>query len=53
MGRMPRLSLVLIALLLIAATPLSSPAADWRSVTDERLVKAEADAANWLMYNRT
>jgi alcohol dehydrogenase (cytochrome c) len=53
MGRMPRLSPVIIALLLIAATPLSSPAADWRSVTDERLLKAEADAANWLMYNRT
>jgi alcohol dehydrogenase (cytochrome c) len=52
MARMPRLSLVL-AVLLIAITPFLGLAADWRSVTDERLLKAEADAANWLMYNRT
>ena len=52
MARMPRLSLVL-ASLLIAITPLLGLAADWRSVTDERLLKAEGDGANWLMYNRT
>ena len=52
MARMPRLSLVL-ASLLIAISPLLGLAADWRSVTDERLLKAEGDGANWLMYNRT
>ena len=53
MGMVPRLFLVVIALLAIVLTPIFVMAADWRPVTDDRLLKAEADAANWLMYNRT
>jgi alcohol dehydrogenase (cytochrome c) len=53
MGMVPRLSLVVVAFLSIFLTPVFVVAADWRPVTDDRLLKAEADAANWLMYNRT
>ncbi|PYN93468.1 MAG: PQQ-dependent dehydrogenase, methanol/ethanol family [Candidatus Rokuibacteriota bacterium] len=30
-----------------------APAAEWRDVTDDRLLNAGSDGANWLMYNRT
>jgi len=53
MGMVPRLSVVVLAFLSIALTPIFVTAADWRPVTDDRLLKAEADGANWLMYNRT
>ena len=33
--------------------PTAALAADWRDVTDDRLLNADRDAANWLMYNRT
>jgi alcohol dehydrogenase (cytochrome c) len=52
MGRLLRVSiLVLVALPFLTATP--TPAADWRSVTDDRLLNAGGDTGNWLMYNRT
>jgi alcohol dehydrogenase (cytochrome c) len=44
---------VLAVLALLPLLPASSPAAEWRDVTEDRLLKAEGDAANWLMYNRT
>jgi alcohol dehydrogenase (cytochrome c) len=52
MGTFPKLVLVavLISSLLI---PIPTLAAEWRTVTDDRLANAEGDAANWLMYNRT
>jgi alcohol dehydrogenase (cytochrome c) len=53
MGMVPRRSVVLLALLSIVLIPGAGVAADWRAVTDERLVNAERDPANWLMYNRT
>ena len=53
MGMVPRFSVLVIAFLSIALSPILVMAADWRPVTDDRLLKAEADAANWLMYNRT
>jgi alcohol dehydrogenase (cytochrome c) len=53
MGMMPRLCPVLLVLLSILLSPSLAAAADWRAVTDERLVNAERDPANWLMYNRT
>src|SRR2546426_3825946 len=53
MGTFSRLVLVLLALLSFSLTPTPVPAAEWRDVTDDRLVNAGSDAANWLMYNRT
>jgi alcohol dehydrogenase (cytochrome c) len=47
-------TLTLIALVLLSllfALPVG--AADWRPVTDDRLLNADGDGANWLMYNRT
>jgi alcohol dehydrogenase (cytochrome c) len=43
--------LVLSSLLL--ALPAPGRTAEWRDVTDDRLVNAENEPANWLMYNRT
>ena len=42
--------LVLLSFMLICS-PVR--AADWRDVTDDRLLNADRDAGNWLMYNRT
>src|SRR2546430_6600668 len=50
MGTFPRFVLVALALLSFSLTPTRAPAAD---VTDDRLLNAGSDAANWLMYNRT
>ena len=44
---------VLVVLALLSLLPTSAPAADWRDVTEDRLLKADGDGANWLMYNRT
>ena len=47
----------LVALLVLSSLLLASPSpgrgAEWRDVSDARLVNAERDAGNWLMYNRT
>jgi alcohol dehydrogenase (cytochrome c) len=53
MSMVPRLSVLLLASLSIVLTAGLGAAADWRAVTDERLLNAERDPANWLMYNRT
>jgi alcohol dehydrogenase (cytochrome c) len=37
----------------LTLTPALLPAAEWRDVTDDRLLNAGNDPANWLMYNRT
>src|SRR5206468_7002178 len=46
---------VLAALVVLGFWLTSGPAlaADWRDVTDDRLLNAGSDGANWLMYNRT
>jgi alcohol dehydrogenase (cytochrome c) len=46
---------IVIAALLVSLllTPASTRAADWQDVTADRLLNADTDAANWLMYNRT
>src|SRR5437870_11192716 len=44
---------MLVVLALLSFLPTSAPAAEWRDVTADRLLNAESDAANWLMYNRT
>ena len=38
-----------------AAAGLSAPvsALDWKNVTDERLVNADKEPENWLIYGRT
>ncbi len=50
-------SLSLIALLVLSSLLLALPSpgrsAEWRDVSDARLLNAERDAGNWLMYNRT
>ncbi|MBI4608199.1 MAG: PQQ-dependent dehydrogenase, methanol/ethanol family [Candidatus Rokubacteria bacterium] len=43
--------LVFVSLLLFM--PATTPAFDWIEVTDDRLVNADKDPANWLMYYRT
>jgi len=49
----PLARFVLVVLALLSFLPTSASAAEWRDVTEDRLLKAEGDAANWLMYNRT
>src|SRR5206468_4092174 len=46
---------VLAALVVLGFWLTSGPAlaAEWRDVTDDRLLDAGSDGANWLMYNRT
>src|SRR5947209_17709587 len=46
---------VLAALVVLGfwLTPGPALAAEWRDVTDDRLLNAGSDGANWLMYNRT
>ena len=53
MGPPSRVVIVAFALLSFILTPAPAKAADWRAVTDDRLLNAEDEAANWLMYNRT
>src|SRR5215813_8081284 len=48
----PRFLIVAFALLSFVLTPAVAKGAEWRDVTDDRLLNAENDAANWLMYNR-
>jgi alcohol dehydrogenase (cytochrome c) len=50
---MPRLFIAALAILAFALTSTSPAAAEPRPVTEERLLNADADTANWLMYNRT
>lgn len=53
MGTLVRL--VVIGLLLFVSMFPVGPAlaAEWRDVTSERLLNADRDPSNWLMYNRT
>src|SRR5207247_1902594 len=46
---------VLAALVVLGFWLTSGPAlaAEWRDVTDDRLLNAGSDGANWLMYSRT
>src|SRR5436305_1818753 len=53
MSIVPTLTIIVLILLAIVFPPLPVGAADWRPVTDDRLLNAESDGANWLMYNRT
>ena len=53
MGTPPRFVIVAFALLSFILAPSAAKGADWRDVTDDRLLSAESDGANWLMYNRT
>ncbi len=48
-----RFVIVALALLSFGLMPTPAPAAEWRDVTDDRLLNAGSDPANWLMYNRT
>src|SRR5262249_55348124 len=52
-GMSPLVRFRLVALPAVLLLPASAPAADWRDVTLDRLLKADDDGANWLMYNRT
>jgi len=53
MGPFVRLVVAALAVLSLMLRPTAALAADWRDVTDDRLLNADRDAANWLMYNRT
>ena len=53
MSIVPTLTIIVLILLAIVFPPLPVGAADWRPVTDDRLLNADSDGANWLMYNRT
>jgi len=53
MSIVPTLTIIVLILLAIVFPPLPVGAADWRPVTDDRLLNADSDSANWLMYNRT
>ena len=53
MGIPPRSVIVASALLSLLLAPAAAKGADWRDVTDDRLLSAESDGANWLTYNRT
>ena len=53
MGIPPRSVIVAFALLSFLLSPAAAKGADWRDVTDDRLLSAESDGANWLTYNRT
>jgi alcohol dehydrogenase (cytochrome c) len=44
--------IVALTLLSFSLTPARVPAAEWRDVTDDRLLNAHSDPANWLTYNR-
>src|SRR5437870_4631891 len=48
-----RLVLVTFTVLSLVMTGGAATAADWRDVSDDRLLNAESDGANWLTYNRT
>ena len=52
MGPFVRLVVAALAVFCLML-PTAALAADWRDVTDDRLLNADRDAANWLMYNRT
>src|SRR5262245_30651122 len=45
-----RFALALLSVLVLAAPTF---AADWKEVTEDRLVNAQSDPNSWLMYNRT
>ena len=53
MGPFVRLVVAALAVFCLLLRPTAALAADWRDVTDDRLLNADRDAANWLMYNRT
>src|SRR6266850_4538202 len=55
MVRTARLSLIalLVVSSLLLALPSPGRSAEWREVSDARLLNADRDAGNWLMYNRT
>ena len=53
MGPFVRLVVAALAVFSLMLRPTAALAADWRDVTDDRLLNADRDAANWLMYNRT
>jgi alcohol dehydrogenase (cytochrome c) len=53
MGIVPTLTLIVLIVLSLVFASLPVGAADWRPVTDDRLLNADSDGANWLMYNRT
>src|SRR5207249_11299185 len=53
MGPFARLVVAALAVFCLLLRPTAALAADWRDVTDDRLLNADRDAANWLMYNRT
>ncbi|MGH7325343.1 MAG: pyrrolo-quinoline quinone, partial [Candidatus Rokuibacteriota bacterium] len=53
MVTVPRLCFIVLTVFSFTLTPLPILAAEWRTVTDDRLLNADGDAANWLMYNRT
>jgi len=53
MGPFVRLVVAALAVFSLLLRPTAALAADWRDVTDDRLLNADRDAANWLMYNRT
>jgi alcohol dehydrogenase (cytochrome c) len=44
---------VALALLSVLVLPTPVVAVDWPDVTEDRLVNAQGDPNNWLMYNRT
>lgn len=49
--RWPRF--LLIVFVLLCAAPVPAAAFEWVDVTHDRLLNADKDPANWLMYNRT
>jgi alcohol dehydrogenase (cytochrome c) len=53
MGIVPTLTFIVLIVLSLVFAPLPVGAADWRPVTDDRLLNADSDGGNWLMYNRT
>src|SRR2546428_3976957 len=53
MGPFVRLVVAALAVFSLMLRPTAALAADWRDVTDDRLLNADRDAANRLMYNRT
>src|SRR5207244_6887173 len=53
MGPFVRIVVAALAVFSLMLRPTAALAADWRDVTDDRLLNADRDSANWLMYNRT
>ncbi|HEY7647527.1 MAG TPA: PQQ-dependent dehydrogenase, methanol/ethanol family [Methylomirabilota bacterium] len=49
------LGFAIVALAFLSILVLAAPAsaADWKEVTEDRLVNAQGDPNSWLMYNRT